>query len=194
MCGVPAAVRTLVVGLGNPGARYSATRHNVGTMLVGRLAERWRIALGSTSDVANYGSGRLGDTPIVIAASRTLMNSSGDAVAALCVAHAIERVVVAYDDLDLPLGRVRIRGEGGSGGHRGVSSVISAIGEDFVRVRIGIGRPPAEVDPVAFVLQDFCPDEHVPLERAFARAAEGIEILLREGVERAMDATNGRAE
>ena len=122
------------------------------------------------------------------------MNASGDAVAALRDAHAIDRVVVAYDDLDLPLGRVRIRGGGGAGGHRGVSAVIAAIGEDFVRVRIGIGRPPEGVDPVTFVLQVFLPDEHAALERAFARSADGIETLLREGLERAMDTANRRAE
>jgi PTH1 family peptidyl-tRNA hydrolase len=194
MCGVPAALRTLIVGLGNPGARYFSTRHNAGAMLVDRLGGRWRIALESAGNAARYGSGLVGDTSVVMAIPQTFMNASGDAVAALRLAHAIDRVIVAYDDLDLPLGRVRIRRGGGAGGHRGVSSVIAAIGDDFVRVRIGIGRPPADVDAVAFVLQDFPPDEHTPLERAFVRAADGIEILLHDGLERAMDATNGRAE
>jgi PTH1 family peptidyl-tRNA hydrolase len=194
VCGVPAALRTLVIGLGNPGARYSATRHNAGAMLVARLGVRWRIALGSACDAAEYGSGLMGDTPVIVATLRTSMNTSGDAVAALRAARAIDRVVVAYDDLALPLGRVRIRGGGGAGGHRGVSSVIAANGEKFVRVRIGIGRPPQGVDSVTFVLQDFLPDEHAVLERAFARAADGIETLLRDGLERAMDIANRRVE
>ena len=183
MCGVPAALRTLVIGLGNPGARYSATRHNAGAMLVARLGVRWRIVLGSACDAAEYGSGLVGETPVIVAIPRTFMNTSGDAVAALRAVHAI-----------LPLGRVRIRGGGGTGGHRGMSSVIGAIGGEFVRIRIGIGRPPEGVDPLTFVLQDFLPDEYAVLERAFARAADGIETLLRDGLERAMDTANRRAE
>jgi len=97
--------------------------------------------------------------------------------------------VVAYDDLDLPLGRVRIRPDGGAGGHRGVASII-AMNVDFVRVRIGIGRPPADVDPVAFVLSPFAAEERDGLRQALVRAADGVEIVLRDGVEAAMRACN----
>jgi PTH1 family peptidyl-tRNA hydrolase len=180
----------LVVGLGNPGLEYRATRHNAGFLLIDVLAARWGIVLGDASPLACWGVGVAGTAPVLLAKPATFMNGSGDAVAALVRGHGANAVVVAYDDLDLPLGRVRIRPDGGAGGHRGVASVIAAVGTTFVRVRIGIGRPPTEVDPVDFVLTPFAPDERPALERALARAADGVEMLLRDGVDAAMRAIN----
>ena len=179
----------LIVGLGNAGLAYRTTRHNAGFLLVDELAARWRIELTATTPVAECGVGRAGDVAVVLAKPTTFMNASGDAVAALERAYAPESVVVAYDDLDLPLGRVRIRPDGGAGGHRGVASII-AMNVDFVRVRIGIGRPPADVDPVAFVLSPFAAEERDGLRQALVRAADGVEIVLRDGVEAAMRACN----
>jgi PTH1 family peptidyl-tRNA hydrolase len=180
----------LVVGLGNPGVAYRATRHNVGFLLIDELAARWRIELEETSPSAECGVGLAGAVAVVLAKPTTFMNASGDAVAALRRGYAADSVVVAYDDLDLPLGRLRIRPDGGAGGHRGVASIIAAIETDFVRVRIGIGRPPAGVDPVAFVLAPFAAEERDALQQALVRAADGIETLLRDGVEAAMRACN----
>jgi PTH1 family peptidyl-tRNA hydrolase len=180
----------LVVGLGNPGARYRETRHNVGVLLIDALAARWGIALSATTDLAEWGAGRVGTTPVVLAKSRAFMNASGDAVAALRAAYASASIVVVSDDLDLPLGRVRIRRGGGAGGHRGVASVIAAISDAFVRVRIGIGRPPPGAEPVDFVLEPFTVDERPALDDALARAAEAVETLVRDGLEAAMRVGN----
>ena len=182
----------LIVGLGNPGVGYRGTRHNTGFLLIDELAARWQVALAERTAVAECGVGRVGDVAVVLAKPLTLMNASGDAVAALDRAYAPQSIVVAYDDLDLPLGRVRIRRDGGTGGHRGVASIIAAE-LDFVRVRIGIGRPPPRVDPVAFVLSPFAAEERDLLRQALVRAADGVEISLREGVEAAMRACNPAA-
>ena len=180
----------LVVGLGNPGIRYRATRHNAGFLLVERLAARWHIALG-TRPVAAWGEGRIGEIPVVLVKPTTFMNASGDAVRALQHDVAPDTIVVAFDDLDLPLGRVRIRRGGGAGGHRGVASVIEAIGADFVRVRVGIGRPPAGLETVDFVLDAFTPEEQMEFNTALSRAEEGVECLVREGLDAAMRLCNG---
>jgi len=187
----------LVVGLGNPGPRYQATRHNAGFLLVDRLATRF----GITFDQAGipeapgfpvvWGAGRIAGAPAVLAKPTTFMNASGEAVAALQRALAPDTVVLTFDDLDLPLGTVRVRGGGGTGGHRGVASVVEAIGPAFARVRIGIGRPPEGSETVDFVLADFASEERPVLERALARAEEGVACLVRDGLEAAMRLCNG---
>jgi PTH1 family peptidyl-tRNA hydrolase len=187
----------LVFGLGNPGPRYQATRHNAGFLLVDRLAARFGIALDRTGvpDVPGasvvWGEGRIADVPAVLAKPTTFMNASGEAVASLRRVLVPEMVVVTFDDLDLPLGTVRVRGGGGTGGHRGVASIVEAIGPAFTRVRIGIGRPPEGSETVDFVLGDFAPEERTILERALARAEDGVACLLREGLEAAMGRCNG---
>lgn len=181
----------LVVGLGNPGPRYQATRHNAGFLLVERLAARWRIALDRVETTAVWGEGRIADQSAVLAKPTTYMNASGEAVGMLQRAVAPETIVVTFDDLDLPLGAVRVRGGGGTGGHRGVASIIEAIGPEFTRVRIGIGRPPEGCETVDFVLTDFAVEERPVLERALGRAEEGIACLVREGLDAAMRLCNG---
>jgi PTH1 family peptidyl-tRNA hydrolase len=183
--------RYLVVGLGNPGIGYRATRHNTGALLVERLAARWHIGLESSSAVAVWGEGRVADVPIVLAKPTTFMNASGDAVRALQHDVAPDTIIVVVDDLDLPLGRVRLRAGGGAGGHRGVASVIAAIGPAFVRMRIGIGRPPAGLEPVDFVLDVFAPEEQAELHRVLGRVEVGVERLVREGLDAAMRLCNG---
>jgi len=181
----------LVVGLGNPGPRYQATRHNAGFLLVERLAARWRIALDRVETTAVWGEGRIADQSAVLAKPTTYMNASGEAVGMLQRAVAPETIVVTFDDLDLPLGAVRVRGGGGTGGHRGVASIVEAIGPEFTRVRIGIGRPPEGCETVDFVLTDFAVEERPVLERALGRAEEGIACLVREGLDAAMRLCNG---
>lgn len=182
----------LVVGLGNPGPRYQATRHNAGFLLVDRLAARWGIALDHVDATVVWGEGRIVDAPAVLAKPTTYVNASGEAVAVLQRAVAPETIVVTFDDLDLPLGAVRVRGGGGgTGGHRGVASVVEAIGPEFTRVRIGIGRPPEGCETVDFVLTDFAAEERPALARALGRAEEGIACLVREGLDAAMRLCNG---
>jgi PTH1 family peptidyl-tRNA hydrolase len=183
----------LVVGLGNPGARYRATRHNIGFRVVERLAERWEIALDGRRHDADVGVGVVAGARALLAMPRTFMNASGESVAKLRRAHRLRsaEVIAVYDDLDLPLGRVRIRGSGRAGGHRGVASLIAVLGAEFARVRVGIGRPPGDRDPVDFVLERFAPAEHLVVEEAIERAADGVEWLIRDGLERAMSRFNG---
>lgn len=185
----------LVVGLGNPGARYRSTRHNVGFMVVERLARRWGIDLGGRRHGAEIGVGEVAGARAVLAKPHTFMNASGDSIVKLRRAYRVEPgdVVAIHDDLDLAVGRVRIRGGGGAGGHRGVASLIAALGSEFPRVRVGIGRPPGGEDPVDFVLERFEPGERAAVDAAIERAADGVESLLRDGLVRAMNAFNGSA-
>jgi PTH1 family peptidyl-tRNA hydrolase len=184
----------LVVGLGNPGARYRTTRHNVGFMVIDRLAARWRVSLGGRRYSAESGVGTVAGMRTVLAKPQTFMNASGEAVAKLRRAYRLETaaIVAVYDDLDLTVGQVRVRGSGGAGGHRGVVSLIAAIGGGFARVRVGIGRPDAGGDPVEFVLEPFTPDERPVIEAAAERAADGVESWLRDGLEVTMNLFNYR--
>lgn len=186
---------TLIAGLGNPGPKYAANRHNVGF----RCVERLGIALGLTFDKdqkqARVALGDFDGRRVVLAKPQTFMNESGRAVAALTRFYKVplECLLVVYDDLDLPLGSVRLRPEGGSGGHKGMRSIIEHLGtQDFPRLRIGIGRPLGRMDPAAYVLQDFSADEGELLEETLERAVAAVETWLRQGVEVAMDRYNRR--
>jgi PTH1 family peptidyl-tRNA hydrolase len=155
----------LIVGLGNPGPRFADNRHNIGFRAVDELAEAHRLSFSRTEHNAQTAHGTIDDKRVVLAKPQTYMNESGDAVGPLSRFYKIppEDVLVIYDDLDIPLGTVRYRQEGSSGGHRGVESVIQALGtRQFPRLRLGIGRPPGRMDAAAYVLQDFS-DEEEPL-------------------------------
>jgi PTH1 family peptidyl-tRNA hydrolase len=187
-------VLTLIVGLGNPGLRYRQTRHNVGFRVIDELAARWMVALTSARHEAESGLGVVADASVMLAKPQTFMNLSGDAVGRLRRARRLkpEAIVAVYDDLDLPCGRVRIRTGGGAGGHNGVASLISVLGREFPRVRLGIGRPGPGEDPVDYVLGRFTGDEQGVIDRAVEHAADAVEAILREGLEAAMNAFNRR--
>lgn len=183
----------LLVGLGNPGAEYAETRHNLGFWLVDRLA---RVA-GTGAFRRRYSSlfavGELGGRRLHLLKPQTFMNLSGTAVreALRGLGLGPDALWVAHDDVDLPVGRLRIRLRGSSGGHRGVASVIEAVGtEEFGRIRLGIGRPPAGVDTADYVLAPFAPEERPLVEAMLDRAVEAVEVLVREGPERAMTRYN----
>jgi PTH1 family peptidyl-tRNA hydrolase len=185
----------LIAGLGNPGPRYAANRHNVGFHCVERLG----VALGLTFDKrqkqADVALGSFQARRVILARPQTFMNEIGRAVAPLARFYQVllEHLLVVYDDLDLPLGTLRLRPGGGSGGHKGMRSVIEHLGTlDFPRLRIGIGRPPGQMDPAAYVLQDFSADEEPLLEETLERAVAAIETWLREGIEAAMEQYNRR--
>lgn len=186
----------LVVGLGNPGVRYRHTRHNVGFRVIDCLATRWGITLGGRRHEAEIGVGTFADERVVLAKPLTFMNLTGQSVAKLRRAYrlSISDIVAIYDDLDLPLGRVRIRTEGSAGGHNGVRSLIEALGRGFPRIRVGIGRPLPGMDPVEYVLGAFTPNERQVIDDVVERAADGVEALLRQGPERAMSAFNRREQ
>jgi PTH1 family peptidyl-tRNA hydrolase len=187
------APRYLVVGLGNPGERYRRNRHNIGFHCVERLAREHGIALGKKRFQAVWGQGRIAGEPVVLAMPQTYMNDSGRAVAPLSRWFKIppERIMVVYDDLDLPVGRVRLRLGGSSGGHHGLESIIAELGTgDFNRLRIGIGRPEFG-DPIDYVLNDISREQEPVLAEACEMAARAIACFLERGIGEAMNLYNG---
>lgn len=183
----------LVVGLGNPGRAYAASRHNVGYQCLAFLVRRWSIPLEQRHRLARWGEGMVEGQQLYLGRSRTFMNESGQGVAYLLRRLSLTpaELLLIYDDLDLPLGTVRLRPRGGPGGHRGVLSVTEALGtQDFPRVRIGIGRPPPGQDEVAYVLSPFLREEQAAVQEALERAADAVACALAEGMEAAMNRFN----
>lgn len=180
----------VIVGLGNPGPEYRKTHHNVGFEVVNRLAERWGMRLARRAFLSVVGDGLWQGEKVLLVQPQTYMNRSGEAVVRVRDFYhlASSDFIVIHDDLDLPLGHIRIkRGGGGAGGNRGVASLIESLGsKDFVRLKIGIGRPPGGQDPAAFILKPFTPLEEMSILPAVERAVEIVEVLLVEGVEKAM--------
>ncbi|KAL5544730.1 hypothetical protein UlMin_008514 [Ulmus minor] len=175
----------LVVGLGNPGKKYQATRHNVGFEMVDAIAEAEGINITSVSFRALLGKGFIGDVPIMLAKPQTFMNASGESVGAIASYYKIpmKQVLVIYDDLDLPFAKMRLLPKGGHGGQNGMRSIIDHFkgSRDFPRLRIGIGRPPGKMDPVNFVLRPFTKQEREELNFTFQQGVEAVRILLLEG-------------
>jgi PTH1 family peptidyl-tRNA hydrolase len=158
----------LIAGLGNPGPRYVHNRHNIGFQIVDALAQAHRLSFARMEHRAQTTHGTIGTRRVILAKPQTWMNESGKAVAPLSRFYKIDpaRMLVIYDDLDIPLGDLRYRPEGSSGGHRGVNSIMQLLGTQALpRLRVGIGRPPGQMDPAAYVLQDFSAAEtHVVWE------------------------------
>lgn len=177
--------RLLVVGLGNPGPSYAATRHNAGFMVLDLLGARVGGSFKSHKSRCDVLEGRLVGVPVVLAKPRSYMNESGGPVvaAARFFKVAVEDVIVVHDELDLPFGTVRLKRGGGEGGHNGLRSTSSAFGsKEYVRVRFGIGRPPGRQDPADFVLKPFSTLERKTLEFEIDRAADAVEAVLSEGL------------
>ncbi len=190
--------RWLVVGLGNPGPEYAANRHNAGFMVVDLVANRIGAQFKGHRAQADVAEGRLGypgaGGPVTIAKPRAFMNVSGGAVAALRDFYKIppDRIVVVHDELDIPFATLRVKLGGGDGGHNGLRSVSRTLGTgEYYRVRFGIGRPPGQMDPAAFVLRDFSPAERRELPLLLDRAADAVETLLQDGLGRAQNIFNG---
>jgi PTH1 family peptidyl-tRNA hydrolase len=182
----------LIVGLGNPGDGYANTRHNVGFQVASRLAKRARLEFDSKAAESRIAEGTLGGVRVAIARPHTGMNVSGQAVGKLLDRYGLEPkdVIVVYDDVDLPLGRIRIRAKGGPGTHNGMRSVVGAIGEAFPRVRCGVAPANANAemprDLADYVLLPFEADERETADGMIARAAEAIEVAIRDGLGPAM--------
>jgi PTH1 family peptidyl-tRNA hydrolase len=176
----------LVVGLGNPGPGYAGNRHNVGQMVVDELARRIGATFKSSRTNARVAEGRLSvpGPRVVLAKPNSFMNVSGGPVSALTKYYSIEpaRLVVVHDELDIPFDSVRLKLGGGPGGHNGIKDVAKALGPDFIRVRVGIGRPPGRMDPADFVLRDFAGPERDTLPSLIAEAADAVELIAREGL------------
>lgn len=179
----------LIVGLGNPGKRYERTRHNLGFLIVDYIAAQNDVAVKRKLCGALTGELSGDGDRLLLVKPQSYMNRSGESVKALLRRfHATASdLVVVYDDLDLPFGRIRIRPTGSAGGHRGLLSIMEELaGASFDRVRVGIGRPPEGVDPVDYVLQPFGSEESAALGDVIPRAAQAVTALVREGSQRAM--------
>jgi len=185
----------LVVGLGNPGDEYAATRHNAGFMLVERLARAWGVGLRGRLFKSKTAVARRGGEDILLAQPKTFMNRSGQAVRAMLAGKGVppERLVVVYDDLDIPLGEIRVRKTGRPGTHKGMISVAGEVRTDgFPRVRIGIGPSPAGRDASDFVLEPFGRDERPLFEKSLELAEEAVEMIIEGRIDRAMTRFNRR--
>ena len=186
----------LVVGLGNTGREYRHNRHNIGFMLIDRLALRLdskRVRMQSKALVASV---RHNDIKIILAKPQTFMNLSGQAVQSLARFYKIplENLLVAHDDLDLPFETIRLRPGGGAGGQKGIKSTIQHLGtNDFPRLRLGIGRPPGRMDAAAYVLQDFAKKDEQFLSETLDRAADAVFAFIDDGLDAAMNKYNENA-
>jgi PTH1 family peptidyl-tRNA hydrolase len=185
----------LIVGLGNPGPRYAGTRHNVGFRIVEALAARHRIAVNEDRFEGRFGAGRVGDVEVAILEPQTFMNDSGECVAralrGLGIDDPARDLLVVYDDVDLPLGRLRIRPSGGDGGHQGMRDIVARLDrQDFARLRFGIGRSGSGAGTTAHVLERFAPEEEELLAERIPAAAAAVEAVLLEGVVAAMNRVN----
>jgi len=190
---------TLIVGLGNPGKSYSRNRHNVGFQCLNYFAKLHHIHLWHRQCHARVGVGKMSSEKLLLARPGTFMNLSGKAVACLVHKHKIplSDLLVICDDLNLPLGKIRLRQSGSSGGHKGMNSIISALGrEEFPRIRVGIGRPHMEGHSlsedaiVSYVLSDFSRQEEEMIEPVIARVSEAIDCFLTQGMTAAMNKFN----
>jgi len=189
----------LIVGLGNPGKVYVQNRHNVGFRCLNYFARLHSIRFDHRQCRARIGLGEIGGEKLLLAKPRIFVNLSGRPVACLVRKHDIplSDLLIIYDDLDLPLGRIRLRQSGGSGGHKGMTSIVSALGrEDFPRIRLGIGRPQVEEQSISedaivnYVLSDFSPQEEKVIKPVIATASEAIDCFLSQGIEAAMSKFN----
>ena len=181
----------LILGLGNPGRSYCWTRHNVGFLLLDCLAKRHRIEISRRGMKSLYGRGRIGSEEVILAKPQTFMNLSGEAAQRLLQFFKLEpqKVIVLHDDLDLSWGQVRVRVRGGDGGHKGIRSIMEALGnESFVRFKIGIGRPErSSQDPADFVLEPMTGEKREELKEMIEGNAEALETLILEGPQQAMN-------
>ena len=184
----------LVAGLGNPGRDYRRNRHNAGFMAVDALAQHYQIPLGKVQSKAILGSGKAGGQTVFLVKPQTYMNLSGTAVGSLARYYKVEtdHIFVIHDDIDLPLGTVRIRAQGGAGGQKGIASIIERLGTNaFPRCRLGIGRPPGQMQAADYVLEDFFPEELTVLTDVFQRLEDAVDAFITNGIQDAMTRFNG---
>lgn len=187
----------LIAGLGNPGPRYANTRHNIGFRVLDQLAARHNLTFSKTEQRAQVTTGMILGQRVLLAKPMTYMNLSGDSIAPLARFYKIppERILIVCDDLDIPLGTLRLRKSGSSGGQNGMKHIIERLGtQDINRVRFGIGRPPGRMDPADYVLTPFKGDEDILAAEVADRAVSAIEAWLTEGIEIAMTRYNGSVD
>ncbi len=184
----------LLVGLGNPGREYAWTKHNLGFQVVAYLSELWGIPLNRTGHAALWGRGRVGQEAVILAQPTTYMNLSGQAVSRLLAYFKLtpEDLVVIHDDLDVPPWRLKLVERGGPGGHKGVLDIIATLHtEEFLRVKLGIGRPPLRIPTEKYVLSPFPAAEAENVAVFIERAAQAVDCLIREGLKAAQNRFHG---
>ena len=183
-----------IVGLGNPGTEYSGTRHNVGFDVVDELARRWGVKLKKWKTTADLAV--VPDREVLLVEPKTFMNESGLAVSAVMAFYKIQPadVLVVVDEIQLPLGKLRLRWSGSAGGHNGLKSVIAHVGQDFPRLRIGVDRGHPESMLRSHVLSKFPPGEREVVERAVSRAADAVETFVSDGLQVAMNRFNAAGD
>ncbi len=192
---------SLIVGLGNPGRGYANNRHNAGFVCLNHFARSQGIRFDKKQGKARIGSGEIAGSEVVVAKPQTYMNRSGQSVSLLVKKFkvSLDNLIVIHDDLDLPLSKIRIRQGGGSGGHKGIGSIITELGsQDFIRIRVGVGRPVnnegstqfSEDEIINYVLSDFTPDEKQTITQVIPTVSEAILCLLTEGPVAAMNRYN----
>lgn len=184
-----AADTWLIVGLGNPGPRYAATRHNIGQMVADEMGARIGATFSRHRAHAFVAEGRVvpGGPKLIVAKSMSFMNTSGGPVSALLNYYSlgVDRLIVVHDDLDLPFDTVKLKRGGGHGGHNGLRDISSAASPDFLRVRVGIGRPPGRQDAADYVLKPFSSSERKELPTVVADAADAVELIVEFGLQEA---------
>ncbi len=184
----------IIAGLGNPGRQYAHTRHNVGFDAIDVLAEKYNIKVENAKGRALTGSGRIEGQSVLLVKPLTFMNLSGESIRALTDFYKIDetsQLIVIYDDISLPPGQLRIREKGSAGGHNGIKSIISHLGgQEFLRIKVGVGEKPAGWDLADYVLSRFAEDDRKKVEEALERAADAAVCLMTDGVEAAMNEYN----
>lgn len=186
----------LIVGLGNPGPAYARTRHNVGAELVERLAERAGADLSRARGQIRVADAEVGGAPVVLAVPTTYMNDSGRPIARLLRKQGLrpDRLVVVQDELDLPPGRARLKVGGGTAGHNGLESIQASLrSRDFLRIRIGVGKPPSKFEGADHVLSKMAPADRDLIDAAIDRALDAVEVLVRDGADAAQNALHAPA-
>ncbi len=184
----------IIVGLGNPGAKYAGTRHNVGFSVILKLADKYNISLTEKKHKAEFGKGIIEGEKVILAMPQTYMNLSGESVRELMDYYKCDcsDIIVIYDDIDLAVGRLRIREKGSAGGHNGMKNIILHLGsQEFTRIRVGVGQKPKNMDLADYVLSRFESDEQTVMNEGFDRACEAVAVALAEGTPAAMNRFNG---
>lgn len=184
----------VVVGLGNPGSEYARTRHNVGFEVLDEVARRWQAPAPKQKFQSEFAEIMVGNERVLLVAPQTYMNLSGQAVSQLVKFYQLSPadLLIICDDMNLPVGKLRFRSQGSAGGQKGLKHIIESLGtEEIPRLRVGIGRPPGQMGTVDFVLSRFRKDELDTHHDALLRAASGVEVWIRDGMEPAMNQFNG---
>ena len=188
-------VMKLIAGLGNPTDKYAGTRHNVGFEVIDRIADEYGIGLDTIKNKGMYGKGKIDGKTVILLKPMTFMNLSGESVSAVAAYYKIapEDIIVIYDDINLDVGRLRVRQKGSAGGHNGIKNIIAHLHtEEFARVRVGVGMKPPKMDLADYVLSRFSKEEQEIMDEGYERAVKAAVLMINDEIERAMNDYNGK--